>query len=219
MLPTLLLWLESLSASRAPQLAAGLALCGMALLIAGDHPLAVLAFLAQRVMVMGLLWSAIGLPLGSATAVASAAVALILALAELRLWSARRGVGRNAHWSAPSRSGLAVRVLAAALALLLTNGLVQTVALDLLSYAVTFPSVALLVSGFLLLLLSGGALQTALGVFAVSDALRVLYAAWQPDPLVWGIWAACDVLVALGASHLRDVELATSEGGAAGGSR
>jgi hypothetical protein len=101
-----------------------------------------------------------------------------------------------------------LRALAVALALLLTHGLVQRYAPSLLPPLVSWSVAWLLVEFCFAVLMAPTPLHTGLGVLAFADAGRILYALTQPDPLVWGVWALCDVLVALAAAHLRTVEVA-----------
>jgi hypothetical protein len=218
MLPTLLPGLKSLSTSRAPQLIVGLAVCGILLLTVSDHRLAIPAFLAQRLIVVGLLWTTIQLPLGSTSIVASIAIVLIFAVTELRLLVAGPRESAQAHRRKPSLTGLPFGALTAALGLIMTYGLVRVFALHLLPFVVAFPVVLLIVNSFLTVLLADSALRTGMGLLTFADGCRILYALWQPNLLVWGIWSACDVLVALAASHLRNTEVTVVEGQAAGGS-
>jgi hypothetical protein len=95
-----------------------------------------------------------------------------------------------------------------ALALLLTHGLVQRYAPSLLPQLVSWSVAWLLVEFCFAVLMAPTPLHTGLGVLAFADAGRILYALTRPDPLVWGVWALCDVLVALAAAHLRTVEVA-----------
>lgn len=217
MLPTLLDELEFLSSSRAPQLVVGLAICGILLLIVSDHRVAIPVFLVQRLIVIALLWSAVQLPLGSTSIVASAAIFLIYAGTELRFLYARMKGPAQSEESRPSPTSLPFRALVAALGLLVTYGLVRVYALDLLPPVVAFPVVLLTVNSFLIALLAETALWTGLGILTFADGCRILYALWQPHTLVWGLWGACDVLVALAASHLYNTVSAIREGQAAGG--
>jgi hypothetical protein len=206
MLSTWLLWLERLSSSRAPQLTAGLTVCGLLVLVLGDHPLALLPFLLQRGLVIALLWSALRLPLGSISGIASIAIALLLISAELWRWISRRWTGPAVQAARPSAPGWPIRALGAALALLLTNGLLRVELVQRLPPAVAEAAVPLCVNGLLMLLLADSGWLTGFGVLSLADGLRVGYALWQPDPLCWGLWAASDVIVALGTAHLRRLQ-------------
>jgi len=210
MLSTWSLWLETLSSSRAPQLTAGLTVCGLAVVVLGDHPLALLPFLLQRGLMIALLWSALRAPLSSMSGMASIAIAVLLIVGELWAWF-RRGRTATADDAAPlPRMGWPIRALAAALALLLTNGLLRVEVVQRLPLAAALAAVPLGVSGLFMLLLAEDGWLTGLGILTVTDGLRVLYALWQPDPLWWGVWAASDVIVALGASHLRRLQHAVA---------
>jgi hypothetical protein len=178
---------------------------------------AIPVFLVQRLIVIALLWSAIQLPLGSTSIVASVAIVLIYAVTELRLLRARMKETAQADGSRPSRASLPFRALVAALGLLVTYGLVRVYGLNLLPPIVAFPVVLLTVNSFLIALIADNALWTGLGILTFADGCRILYALWQPGVLVWGLWGACDVLVALAASHLRNTEVAIIKGQAAGG--
>jgi hypothetical protein len=217
MLPTLLGELECLSSSRAPQLVVGLAICGIVLLIVSDHRVAIPVFLVQRLMVIALLWSAIQLPLGSTSIVASMAIVLIYTVTELRFLYARMKGRAQADGGRPPPTSLPFRALVAALGLLVTYGLVRVYGFNLLPPIVAFPVVLLTVNSFLIALTADNALWTGLGILTFADGCRILYALWQPSVLVWGLWGACDVLVALAASHLRSTEVAVCKGQAAGG--
>lgn len=220
MLPTLLRelfqQLEFFSSYRAPQLLIGLAVCGFLLILLPDDRPAILAFLAQRLMALALLWSAVPVPLGTTSVIASTAIAVIYVVTELRLFLAARGKaladGRGA-----ARISLPFGALAAALGQLVTYGALHTWVADLLPVVVAFPAILLAVNGFLVLLLANNAGRIGLGILTFSDACRVLYALWQPNLLVWGLWSACDVLVALSASHLHSAEVATLRAEAGGG--
>jgi hypothetical protein len=215
--PTLLHELESLSSSHAPQLVVSLALCGIVLLIVPDDRLAILAFLAQRLVVIGLLWSTIQLPLGSTSIVASIAIVLIYAVAELRLLLVGAKQRRQAGRGRPATTSLPFRALAATLGLLFTYGLVRVYAPGFFPPIVAYPVVLLTVNSFLIVLLANSALRTGMGILTFASGCRILYALWQPNLLVWGLWNACDVLVALAASHLRSTEVAVLKSHAAGG--
>jgi hypothetical protein len=217
MLPKLLGELELLSSSRAPQLVVGLAVCGIVLLIISDHRLAIPVFFVQRSIVIALLWSAIELPLGSTSIVAAIAIVLIYAVTELRFLYARMKGTAQADGSRPSPTSLPVRALVAALGLLVTYGLVRVYGLNLMPPIVAFPVVLLTVNSFLVTLIADNALWTGMGILTFADGCRILYALWQPGVLVWGLWGACDVLVALAASHLYNTEVAICQSQAAGG--
>ena len=84
MLTNLLLEFLSLGPSDTPRLVATLVACGVIMVVSG-HPLALMAFLVQRLMVIALLQSSLGLPMTAMTLVASTATGLLYLLAEGRL--------------------------------------------------------------------------------------------------------------------------------------
>lgn len=209
MLSTILRTLEPLASSRALHLVVGLYCSGALLLLSPDDRLLIPLFLLQRGIVIILVWSNIGLELVATSAAASVAVGLIYLVTVWCLYrKAAAAVARAARGARPL-THLPLRALAVALALLLTHGLVQRYAPPLLPPLVSW-SVAWLVAEFCFaLLLAPTPLHTGLGVLAFADAGRILYALTRPDALVWGVWASCDVLVALAAAHLRTIEVAT----------
>jgi hypothetical protein len=90
--------------------------------------------------------------------------------------------------------------------MLVTYGLVQAFPPDLLPLTVGTAVISLLVTAILVLLVADGGLGMGLGVQTFMDAGRVIYALWGPDTVVWGLWAALDVMVALAASQLHSAE-------------
>ena len=213
MLPTILRSLEPLAASRALHLVVGLYASGALLLLSPDERLLIPFFLLQRGIVIVLLWSNIGLPLVTVSAAASVAVGLIYLITVWGLFRKAAPAVAQATRSAQPLTYPPLRALAVALALLLTHGLVQRYAPSLLPPLVTWSVAWLLVEFCFALLLAPTPLHSGLGVLAFADAGRILYALTRPDPLVWGVWASCDVLVALAAAHLRTVEVAAHGGG------
>ena len=212
MLPTILRTLEPLASSRALHLVVGLFISGALLLTSPDDRLLIPSFLVQRGIVIVLLWSRIGLYLVATSAAASIAVSLIYLITMWCLYrNAGAAIARMARGAMPL-THLPFRALAAALAVLLTYGLVQRYAPPLLPPLVSWSVAWLLVEFCFALLLASTPLHTGLGVLAFADAGRILYALTRPDPLVWGLWASCDVLVALAAAHLRTVEVAAYGG-------
>jgi len=203
MLSTWSLWLERLSSSHAPELTAGLTVCGLVVLVLGDHPLALLPFLLQRGLAIALLWSALRTPLSSMSGIASIAIALLWIGGELWAWFGQRRTATADKGAALPRIGWPIRALAAALAMLLANGLLGVEFVQRLPPAAAQAAVPLCINGLFMLLLAESGWLTGFGILTVADALRVAYALWQPDPLWWGLWAASDVIVALGASYLR----------------
>lgn len=215
MLPTWLRVLETLSSSHAPQLVVGLVSCGVILLTASDHRLAVLAFLVQRSIVVVLLWPTLGTSLGITNLIALIAVAMVSGGTEccyLR-WARTNGT-RNAN--PPFGVSIPFRALAASLGVLVAYGFAQAYAFNRLPPLVAFASIWLMTMSLLAFLLSSSALGMGLGTLTFADGCRILYALGQPNLLVWGLWSVCDVLVALGAAYLRSAE-AAAQGQAAGG--
>jgi hypothetical protein len=204
--------LEPLAASRALHLVVGLYASGVLLLLSPDERLLIPFFLVQRGIVIVLLWSNIGLELVAIHAAASVAVGLIYLITAWYLYRRAPAAVSRATRGARPLTHLPLRALAVALALLLTYGLVQRYAPPLLPPLVSWSVGWLLVEFCFAVLLAPTPLHTGLGVLAFADAGRILYALTRPDALVWGVWASCDVLVALAAAHLRSVEVAAYGG-------
>jgi hypothetical protein len=204
--------LEPLAASRALHLVVGLYGSGALLLLSPDDRLLVPLFLLQRGIVIVLLWSNIGVPLVAVSTTASVAIGLIYLITAWGLHRHAAPAIAQATRRAQPLTYLPLRALAVALALLLTHGLVQRYAPSLLPPLVTWSAVWLLTEFCFALLLAPTPLHAGLAVLAFADAGRILYALTRPDPLVWGVWASCDVLVALAAAHLRTVEVAACGG-------
>lgn len=203
MLSSWLRALEPLSSSHAPQLTLALVICGATSLVLSDHRLALLAFLVQRLIVIVLLWPAIGVSMGLTNLIAALALVLVGGGTE---WGLRRRNARRAShaWrQQPFAMSAPFRALAAALVLLVAYGSVQTYSFPWLPQTMAFVTVWLIALSLLSLLLAGSGLGTGLGVLGFADGCRVLYALSQPNLLVWGLWSACDVLVALAAAYLR----------------
>ncbi len=203
MLSNLLAEFQSLGPSHTPQLITTLMACGIILVISG-HSLAVMAFLVQRLMVMALLQSSLGLPMTAMMLAASIAAGLMYLLVEGRLLVASTVEGRHSVRLAGLLRQMSLRALAAGLALLLIYALVRTYTPDWLPLTASATVTSLLVTGVLVLILANSGLQTGVGVQTFMDAGRVLYALWEPNPLIWGLWAAVDVMVALAASYLQE---------------
>ncbi len=203
MLSNLLAEFQSLGPSHTPQLITTLMACGIILVISG-HSLAVMAFLVQRLMVMALLQSSLGLPMTAMMLAASIAAGLMYLLVERRLLVASTVEGRHSVRLAGLLRQMSLRALAAGLALLLIYALVRTYTPDWLPLTASATVTSLLVTGVLVLILANSGLQTGVGVQTFMDAGRVLYALWEPNPLIWGLWAAVDVMVALAASYLQE---------------
>jgi hypothetical protein len=212
LLPTILRTLEPLASSRALHLVMGLYISGALILLSPDDRLLIPFFLLQRSLVIVLLWSNIGLPLVTVSSAASVAVGLIYVITVWYLYREAAPAVAQATRRVQPLTSLPLRALAVALALLLTYGLVQRYAPALLPPLVTWSVAWLLTEFCFALLLAPTPLHTGLAVLAFADAGRILYALTRPDPLIWGMWAACDVLVALAAAHLRTVEVASYGG-------
>lgn len=204
--------LEPLASSRALHLIVGLYASGALLLLSPDERLLIPFFLLQRGAVIVLLWSSIGLELVGIHVAASLAAGLIYLITVWYLYRRAPAAVARAQRGAQPLSHLPLRALAVALALLLTHGLVQRYAPPLLPALVSWSVGWLLVEFCFAVLLAPTPLHTGLGVLAFADAGRILYALTRPDALVWGVWASCDVLVALAAAHLRTVEVAAYGG-------
>jgi len=212
LLPTIIRLLEPLAASRALHLVVGLHISGALLLACPDDRLLIPFFLVQRGIVIILLWSNIGLYLTATSAAASIAVALVYLITAWRLYHRCGGALAQLRRDALPLTHLPFRALAAALAVLLTYGLLQAYAPPLLPALVSWAVAWLLVEFCFALLLAPTPLHTGLGILAFADAGRILYALTRPEPLAWGLWAMCDVFVALATAHLRTVEVAACGG-------
>ncbi len=192
--------LEELSVSGAPQLMFGLMLAGALLLVVPYSSVAVWAFLVQRFIVLIFLWSQIGSNLSLLSAVALLTITIV---SYATMWHLR-GAPTSAlgeGWEQGALGSVLFRALALVLAVLLVYGLVQARSWPV-SYNVMFSVTWLLVISVFGLLLGDGGLRTGLAVLTFADASRVLYAVWGANVLVWGIWNACDILVALAACYL-----------------
>lgn len=209
MLSDLLAEFQSLGPSHTPQLIATLVTCGIILVISG-HRLAVMAFLVQRLVVIALLQSSLGLPMTAMMLVASIAAGLLYLLAEGRLLVTSTVRGRYSIRPNGLLRQASLRALAAGLGLLLIYALVRSYALDWLPLTASAMVTSLLVTGVLVLILANSGLQTGVGVQTFMDAGRVIYALWKPHPLIWGLWAAVDVMVALAASYLQERGIETA---------
>jgi divalent metal cation (Fe/Co/Zn/Cd) transporter len=197
--------MEALSAL-VPQLVVGITICGLVLLLLSDQRRMIPVLLVQRVAILALQWPALPTSWALISLVALLAVAAIYALTEWRLQrvhgsqAMRAGRGRLAHLS-PS-----LRALTAALGLGVTYGLVQGFPWTPLPRLATFTVLWLIVYSALNLVLADSVLRTGWSALTFSDACRILYLLTQPTLLAWGLWATCDVLVALASAHLRTHE-------------
>ncbi len=218
MLPTFLRQFDTLGSSHTPQLVAGLVACGTVLVIA-DRRLALPALLVQRLIVLALIWANLEPTLALIMLLGSTATVLLYVVAEGRLLLRRETRGTGPDWHSALLPQLALRGLAAGLGLLVTYGLVQAFHSDLLPLTVAAAVISLLVTATLLLLIADGGLRAGLGVHALMDASRIIYALWGPDTVVWGLWATLDVMVALAASHLHGTQARAVDGVLFGGDR
>ncbi len=202
MLTDLIALLEPLAATHAIQLVSGAIVAGTVLLILPGDALIAPVFLVQRGIVLVLLCSHLPWQVVASSALASFAIALIYLITVLRL-NHRQAPGHPpAARSTALLNHIPFRMLGAALALLFTSALVHRFGPATLPSLMTWIVVWLLVQCAFSVLLAPTALHTASGILAFADAGRILYALASPDPLLWGLWAACDVVVVLGAAHL-----------------
>jgi hypothetical protein len=205
MLPTILREFDTLASSHTPQLVASLVVCG-ALLITADRWLAIVALLVQRLIVVALLWANLEPPLAATWLLAAIASVVLYVFAEGRLLLGKVRGGKLLDWHSALLPQVAFRGSVAGLGMLVTYGLVQAFPPDLLPLTVGTAVISLLVTAILVLLVADGGLGMGLGVQTFMDAGRVIYALWGPDTVVWGLWAALDVMVALAASQLHSAE-------------
>lgn len=215
MLPTLFHQIAPLAFARAPQLVSGLVVCGAVSFAVSDFRLGAWTLLGQRLILIALLWSVIGIPLAVTSTVASIAIALIFTLTSWRLWWIQRATRKATTGIAPDKPALnqfSLRLLTAVLGILVTYGLVQKYQGYPLPFVTAFAIIWLFMNSLLCLVLPAHALHTSLGILSFADGCRILYALWQPNPVAWGLWAACEVLVALAASHLHNGESTATNG-------
>ena len=186
-----------------PTLVAALVACAAGLLVFGESPLALPLFLAQRLVVVALLWPLVPPTLAVTVLVSSLAALAIAALSECQRVFDDIRLRRLSLPPRSSLSRLALRVASATLALLLVDGLVHRIVAAVLPLPAAYAITTLAVAGLILILLADESQKVSLGILSLIDAARLLYALWQANPLVWGLWAACDVLVAATAARLR----------------
>lgn len=205
LLPTLFNEIVALASSRTPQFVSGLILCGAVSFALSDFRLAAWSFLGQRLMLIALLWPVVGTSLAITGAIAAVAIALIFTISAWCSWYVQRSArksGTEATTGGTPLSRFALRFLAAAFAILVSYGLVQKYPVSSLPSLTALTVAWLFVSSLLSILLPDHALHTGVGILNFADGCRILYAFWQPVPLVWGLWMVCDVLIALAASYL-----------------
>ncbi|MGB9879788.1 MAG: hypothetical protein ACPLRM_03405 [Anaerolineae bacterium] len=207
------------ASTRTPQLVSGLVLCGAISFAVSDFRLGAWAFLGQRLILIVLLWAIVGASLALTSTIAAIAIALIFSITAWRIWYIQRSARKATTGAIVHKLSLnrfALRILIAALGILVSYGLVQKYH-DLLPFLTAFTIAWLFVSSLLNLLLPDHALHKSLGILNFADGCRILYALWQPTPMIWGLWAACDVLIALAASHLRHGEVIVARSKSTGG--
>lgn len=222
MLPTLFSEIVAFASSRTPQFVSGLILCGAISFALSDFRLGAWSFLGQRLVLIALLWPVIGVPLAITSAIAAIAIALIFVITAWRLWYIQRSVQKvmtRAAISTSSLSRASLRFLAAALGMLVSYGIAQKYHGYSLPFHTALTITWLFVSSLLSVLLPDHVLHTGVGILNFADGCRILYALWQPVPIVWGLWTACDVLMALAVSHLYNAEALAIKGKLVGGQR
>ena len=207
MLAALFSRMEALSA-HVPQLVVGITICGLVLLVLSDQRIMIPVFLVQRVAILALQWPAVPTSWALISLVASLAAVVIYALTEWRLQRVHGSQAMRASRGSLVLLSPSLRALAAALGLGITYGLVQAFPWTPLPRLVTFTVLWLIVYSALDLVLADSVLRTGWSALTFADACRILYLLTQPDLLAWGLWAACDVLVALASAHLRTHEAA-----------
>jgi hypothetical protein len=207
MLAALFSQMEALSAL-VPQLVVGITICGLILLVLSDQRMMIPVLLVQRVAILALQWPALPTSWALISLVASLAVAAIYALTEWRLPRVHGSQAMRARRGSLALPSPSLRALAAALGLGVTYGLVQAFPGIPLPRLVTFTVLWLIVYSALNLALADSVLRTGWSALSFADACRILYLLTQPSLLAWGLWATCDVLVALASAHLRTHEVA-----------
>jgi hypothetical protein len=205
-LPELLGQLASIRHTQTSQLVAGLAASGALNVLFSGCALAAFPALAQRVIVIAILWPLLEPPLSVCLLIASLAVATVYLLTELRLHANHIVTQRRIDCSAVDKTGLPFAALTAALALLIAHGLTSKYTSSPYPPTVTLSIISLVVNGLLLMLMARSPQSVGLGVLMLADAGRVLYAFLGADLLVWCTWAASDVIVALASAHLRNLQ-------------
>ena len=198
MLTNLIAVLEPLAQTQAIHLVTVSIAAGLLLLILPGDILIGAVFLLQRAMILLLLWPRVPNQLLASSAVASLAVGLIYCATTLRLHLRRRA---NPSPQSKLLGHLPFRVAAAALALLLASAAARVIKITLPELVLWMIS-WLLVQAVFSLLLAASPLHTGIAVLAFADAGRIVYSLLRPDPLLWGVWAACDVLIALAVARL-----------------
>ena len=206
MLNNLIAVLEPLALTHAIPLVAGAIAVGLLSLILPDDGLTAVAFLLQRGLLLVLLWSRVSAQLLASSAVATLAVGFIYSATTISLY-----LHRKTRPSPQPRlpTHLPFRVAAAALALLLTSAAVRYFSRTAVPALILWVVAWLLVQSVFSLLLAVSPLNTGLGILTFADAGRIVCSMLRPDPVLWGAWAVCDVLIALGAARLALNDAAT----------
>lgn len=192
-------WLLQLDAQR---LIVALVACEVVLLLASNSILSAVAFLGQRLALALILWSTHRWPLSAAMLLSSIGVVLIQTVTVFLHWRRRVAQERGPEGRQWMPVELPLRACGAALGMLVAHGLVQTYLSTSLPETAAYAVGFLATGGLFGLVLAGSALQAALGLLMLADAYRVVYALGQPDPLLWGLWLAADLVIALAASGL-----------------
>jgi hypothetical protein len=190
-------------ASQSPlALVATLAACGVGLVLFADSLLAMPLFLTERLVIAALLWPLVPPPIACALLVASVAAMAIAYAQSYRVSVIACGLRRVTLASGFTLSGPALRITAAALALLIAEGMVRWALSALLPEPAAYAIAVLVAVALALLLLANRPIGAALGAFLLIDAARLLYALWKTNPWIWALWASCDLLMALSAARL-----------------
>ncbi len=199
-----------ISSLNPPILVCDLIACATGLILFSGSPLAPFCLLGQRFVVLALLRSLLPLPLTVAYAVSSVGVFGILSLSSLlQVFSSLRLSGSSLRSKLPL-SRLAFRLAAAALGFLLVDGLLRWGIADLLPLTGAYAVSVLTVYGLILLIVADDSLRAGLGVLSLIDAGRLLYALGRPTAPIWGLWTACDLLIALIAAHFASATIRTA---------
>ncbi len=196
--------LRALSISHTYQLITIVLACGIALFLGGNRVWQAGAFAALRLAVMTLTAPQAGIALTTISLISWSAMLVVMVFSAARGWSkAQRTASQGG--TVTGSPPLIARALAAAVAVVVTHGLVQRIHPTTIPYSIVWIVVWLLVSGVLLWALWRSPLQAGWLTLMLSDVGRLLYALWQPNVWAWGLWSVCDVLVAWIAVYLSEV--------------
>lgn len=199
MLTNLTATLAPLAQSHAIHLVSGSIAAGLLLLILPGELLVSTLFLLQRGMILLLLWPQLPAPLLASSALSSLAIGIIYSATTLDLYLHRR---TSPNTRSMLLTHLPFRVATAALALLVAAAVARALPRTAIPELVTWMVVWLLIQSVFSLLLAPNPMQTGIGVLAFADAGRIVYSLFRPDPLLWGAWTVCDVLIALAVARL-----------------